>query len=336
MLEKKKKKKQEVVEMFKREIPGVYDRMINMCQPTNKRYNVAVTKVLGKYMEAIIVDTEKTARKCIQMLKDQKKLEVETFLPLDYLQAKPLKERLRTIQSPKGVHLIYDVLRFDPPDIERAVLFATNNALVCETPEDAMKVAYEMDRSRYDALALDVTFYQKSGIISGGSHDLARKAKCWDGKHMNTLKLQKEKLNEELKDVTKKTRKQSELTTIESQIKGIENRLKYSKNDLSTSDETIRDYDRWMNDLQKELDLIGQNKQNKKKLVDEMEEDTSKARRDVASLAKDIASLSHQIQSIENKIDTKRNERLNILRQCKMDDIQIPIVGKGRFIRHVG
>lgn len=38
-----------------------------MCQPTHKRYNVAVTKVLGKYMEAIIVDTEKTARRCIQV-----------------------------------------------------------------------------------------------------------------------------------------------------------------------------------------------------------------------------------------------------------------------------
>lgn len=349
--------------------------------------------------------------------------------------------------------MIYDVLRFDPPDIERAVLFATNNALVCETPEDAMKVAYEMDRSRYDALALDGTFYQKSGIISGGSHDLARKAKRWDEKHMNTLKLQKEKLNEELKEVTKKTRKQGELTTIESQIKGIENRLKYGKNDLATSEKTIRDYDRWMSDLQKELDLIGPNiseierrmmnrdakiqeikgkmntvedeyfksfckkigvanirqyedrelvmqqerdkrlaefeqqidrintnldferskdtsknvqrweravqddedsleslkqaekryrdeiekdkekieilkldKQNKKKMVDEMEEETGKARRDVASLAKDIASLSHQISSSENKIETKRNERLNLMRQCKMDDIQIPLL----------
>lgn len=86
----RRKKKQEVVELFKREVPGVYDRMINMCQPTHKRYNVAVTKVLGKYMEAIIVDTEKTARRCIQILKEQM-LEVETFLPLDYLQTKPLK-----------------------------------------------------------------------------------------------------------------------------------------------------------------------------------------------------------------------------------------------------
>lgn len=48
------------------------------------------------------------------------------------------------------VKLVYDVLKFDPPEIEKAVLFATNNALICETPEDAMKVAYEIDRSRYD------------------------------------------------------------------------------------------------------------------------------------------------------------------------------------------
>lgn len=56
----------------------------------------------------------------------------------------------RDIREPKQVKLVYDVLKFDPPEIEKAVLFATNNALVCETPDDAMKVAYEIDRSRYD------------------------------------------------------------------------------------------------------------------------------------------------------------------------------------------
>uniref|UniRef100_A0A1B0D6M0 Structural maintenance of chromosomes protein n=1 Tax=Phlebotomus papatasi TaxID=29031 RepID=A0A1B0D6M0_PHLPP len=252
----RRRKKEEVVELFKKEVPGVYDRMINMCQPIHKRYNVAITKVLGKYMEAIIVDTEKTARRCIQILKEQM-LEVETFLPLDYLQAKPLKERLRNISEPRNVRLVYDVLKFDPPQIERAVLFATNNALVCETPEDAMKVAYEMDRSRYDALALDGTFYQKSGIISGGSHDLARKAKRWDDKHMAQLKAQKEKLNEEMKELQKKSRKQGELTTVESQIKGLENRLKYSKNDLDASNKSMDDYDRKLAKLDAELAAIG-------------------------------------------------------------------------------
>lgn len=230
--------------------------MINMCQPTHKRYNVAVTKVLGKYMEAIIVDTEKTARRCIQILKEQM-LDVETFLPLDYLQVKPLKERLRNINEPKNVKLVFDVLKFDPPEIERAVLFATNNALVCETPEDAMKVAYELDRSRYDALALDGTFYQKSGIISGGSHDLARKAKRWDEKHMAQLKMQKEKLNEEMKELVKKSRKQSELATVESQIKGLENRLKYSKVDLENAKKSILEYDRKISELNLVLDDFG-------------------------------------------------------------------------------
>merc|ERR1719394_417767 len=173
----RRKKKQEIVENFKRLFPGVYDRLINMSNPIHKKYNVAITKQLGRYMEAIVVDTEQTARQCIQYLKDQM-LEPETFLPLDYIQAKPLKERLRNISNPKGVKLLYDVLQYEPAEIKRAVLFVTNNALVCETPEDAMKVAYEMeDGQRYDAVALDGTFYQKSGIISGGSVDLARKAK---------------------------------------------------------------------------------------------------------------------------------------------------------------
>lgn len=145
----RRKKKQEIVERFKSNYPGVYDRMINMCQPTHKRYNVAITKVLGKFMEAIVVDSEDTARQCIKYLKEQM-LEPETFLPVSYLQLKQVKERLRNITEPKGVKLLFDVLQFDPQAISRAVMFVTNNALVCETPEDAMKVAYELGGSRYD------------------------------------------------------------------------------------------------------------------------------------------------------------------------------------------
>lgn len=44
-----------------------------------------MTKVLGKNMDAIIVDSEKTGRDCIQYIKEQRG-EPETFLPLDYLE----------------------------------------------------------------------------------------------------------------------------------------------------------------------------------------------------------------------------------------------------------
>ena len=69
--------------------------MTNICQPINSRYHTAMIVVFGeKYMNSIIVDTEKTAMDCIQYIKE-KMWEPETFLPLDSIQVKPLKERLR-------------------------------------------------------------------------------------------------------------------------------------------------------------------------------------------------------------------------------------------------
>lgn len=253
----RRKKRQELVENLKRSYDGVYDRLINMTQPIHKRYNVAVTKVLGKYMEAIVVDSEVTARKCIQYLKEHM-LEPETFLPIDYLQTKPLKERLRNIKDPKHVRLLFDVLSFEPPDIQRVVLFATNNALVCETPEDAMRVAYELDKThRHDCVALDGTFYQKSGIMSGGSLDLARKAKRWDEKQLSNLKQSKEKISDELREAMKKSRKESELNTVESQIKGLEVRLKYSITDKEKTLSQIKNLDNQLTDLKDKLDSFG-------------------------------------------------------------------------------
>merc|ERR1712223_1169097 len=253
----RRKKKQEIVENFKRLCPGVYDRMINMSQPIHKKYNVAITKQLGRYMEAIVVDTESTARQCIRYLKDQM-LEPETFLPLDYIQAKPLKERLRNITTPKGVKLLYDVLRYEPQDIKRAVLFVTNNALVCETPDDAMKVAYELEpNQRYDAVALDGTFYQKSGIISGGSVDLARKAKRWDDKQVSTLKSKKEQLTEELRQAMKDSRKESEIMTRQSQVSGLKTRLKYSIKDKEQTVKRITELEKELKKMKEEFSEFG-------------------------------------------------------------------------------
>ena len=38
--------------------------------------------------------------------------------------------------------LVVDVIRYDPPSIKKALIFACGNALVCETVEDARKVAF--------------------------------------------------------------------------------------------------------------------------------------------------------------------------------------------------
>ena len=56
------------------------------------RYAVAITKVLNKNMDAIVVDTEKTGRDCIQYMKEQVRVfniklikTLDYFVPLIYL-----------------------------------------------------------------------------------------------------------------------------------------------------------------------------------------------------------------------------------------------------------
>lgn len=51
---------------------------------------------------------------------------------------------------------------------QRALLFACGNTLVCETVEEARKLAYS-GQERKKTISLDGTMFQKSGVISGGA-----------------------------------------------------------------------------------------------------------------------------------------------------------------------
>lgn len=245
-------KKAELLENLKRLFPGVHGRLIDLCEPSHKKYQIAITKCLGKYMDGIICDTQKTAKECIQYMKEQR-IEPETFLPLDYLDVKPVNEKLREIREPKNVKLVVDVIRYDPPSIKKALIFACGNALVCETVEDARKVAFG-GMERHKSVALDGTLFQKSGVISGGASDLKAKARRWDSKMLGQLKQRKEKLTMELKDMSKKKRKESELNTIRSQIKGLETRLRYSISDRdNTQNKSLMQNEKDLNNYREQV-----------------------------------------------------------------------------------
>uniref|UniRef100_H2ZU93 Structural maintenance of chromosomes protein n=1 Tax=Latimeria chalumnae TaxID=7897 RepID=H2ZU93_LATCH len=224
----RQQRKAEIMESIKRLYPGsVYGRLIDLCQPTQKKFQIAVTKVLGKNMDAIIVDSEKTGRDCIQYIKEQRG-EPETFLPLDYLEVKPTDEKLREL---RGAKLVIDVIRYEPQQIKKALQYACGNALVCENVEDARKIAFG-GHQRHKTVALDGTLFQKSGVISGGASDLKAKARRWDEKAVDKLKEKKERLTDELKEQMKAKRKEAELRQVQSQAHGLQMRLKYSQSDL--------------------------------------------------------------------------------------------------------
>ncbi|XP_010171274.1 structural maintenance of chromosomes protein 1B, partial [Antrostomus carolinensis] len=218
----------EILESLKRLYPdSVFGRLLDLCHPIHKKYQLAVTKVFSKYMTAIVVTTEKTARDCIQLLK-QERAEPETFLALDYLDVKPINEKLREI---KGAKLMVDVVQTPFAPLKKVIQFVSGNALVCETVKEAKQMAFD-GPVRLKTVALDGTLFLKSGVISGGSSDLRFKARCWDDKEMNKMKERRDSLISELKDLMKIKRKEADLKQLRAQCHGIQTRLKYSQSEL--------------------------------------------------------------------------------------------------------
>ncbi|XP_047596352.1 structural maintenance of chromosomes protein 1B isoform X2 [Lutra lutra] len=224
----RQQRRAEVLEHLKRLYPdSVFGRLLDLCHPIHKKYQLAVTKLFGRYMVAIVVASEKVARDCIRFLKEER-AEPETFLALDYLDIKPINERLREI---KGCKMVIDVIKTQFPQLKKVIQFVCGNGLVCETVEEARHIAFGGPERR-KTVALDGTLFLKSGVISGGSSDLRYKARCWDEKEIKTLRDRRTQLIQELKDLMKILRKEADLKQIQTLVQGTHTRLKYSQSEL--------------------------------------------------------------------------------------------------------
>lgn len=80
----------------------------------------------------------------VQYLKEQR-LQPQTFIPLQSVRVKPIQEKLRTLGG--TAKLIYDVIQFDPA-LERAMLYAVGNTLVCDRLDEAKRLAWGGERHK--------------------------------------------------------------------------------------------------------------------------------------------------------------------------------------------
>ncbi|TRY54525.1 hypothetical protein DNTS_033392 [Danionella cerebrum] len=160
---RRQKKRDEVLETLRRLYPtAVYGRLVDLCQPIHKKYQLAVTKVFGKNMNAVVVTSASMAHDCIQFLKEER-AEPETFLPIDYIDVPLLNERLREIQ---GAKMVVDVVQCaqNAPQLKRVIQFVCGNSLVSETVKDARRIAFD-GNERLQTVALDGTLFRKSGAL---------------------------------------------------------------------------------------------------------------------------------------------------------------------------
>lgn len=272
--------------------PGVHGRLLDLCKPTQRKYELAIATALGRNAEAVVVNHEKTAVECIEYLRNQRAGQA-TFIPLDTIQTKPINDRLRSL-SPQA-RLAIDVIQYAPV-IERAVSYACGNAMICDTLDVARNICYERAQ-RVKAVTLDGTIIHKTGMITGGP-SMQETVKKWDDQELQGVQRERDRCMSELKEL------QQQKYVLEE-----EDELVASVTRAQASLQSIRaeqaDVMRQTQDAQSECAAIISQKKKTQDMIDKLNEDMSQ-------LKSQMSDIEHTIHAADDDIFTEFCERIGV------------------------
>ncbi|MCJ1420709.1 Structural maintenance of chromosomes protein 1 [Xylographa parallela] len=274
---------------MKRIFPGVRGRVSELCKPKQKKYADAVSTVLGRHFDAVVVDDEKTAKECIQFLRDQHRGQA-TFIPLDTIQVQATNSNLKGMH--RGTRMALDTIDYDKA-VDRAMSYACGNAIVCDDLAIAKYMCYEKGIEA-KAVTLDGTVIHKGGLMTGGRG--REQGRRWEDTEVDNLRKLAEKLQRDLAAVPDTRRNATEEETLHGELTGLEQKLAYAR-------EEAKAHERNLVSKQKELSHTEQ----------ELAEASPKYRgklQEFEALKEDLESYQDAVGNVEDEVFAEFCERL--------------------------
>ncbi|KAI0563580.1 Structural maintenance of chromosomes protein [Gracilaria domingensis] len=211
----------DAVQRMKSLFPGVHGRLSDLCQPIQARYREAVAISFGKQMDAVVIDNKQTGAECVRFLKDNR-VGVISFIPLEDVRPQPLDESLRRLGG--TVRLTFDVVKYR--DIyEKAVLYAAGNSIICDTLDEARRLAYE-GRRKVKVCTLDGTLISTAGFMTGGmGRGDASATRKWNRGEIERLKQKRNQAQQELDALGSADSERQRAATLAEKIDDMNRRL---------------------------------------------------------------------------------------------------------------
>ena len=232
---------------MKRLFPGVKGRVSELCKPKQKKYGEAVSTMLGRMFDAVVVDDEKTGRECIQWLREQRRAPM-TFLPLDTIQVKPINSSLKGMH--RGIRMAIDTIDFDK-SVDRVMSSVCGNTIVCDDLATAKFMCYEKGVEA-KAVTLDGTVIHKGGLMTGG-RGRDQNGRRWEDTEVDNLRKLAEKLRSELAALPEGRRNATEEETLQGELTGLEQKLTYAKDEAKAHERNLLSKQRELAHAQREL-----------------------------------------------------------------------------------
>ena len=224
-----------------------------------------------------VVDTRATGIECIKYLRENR-IGTATFLPLDRVQvpSRESTERIRARLAQDGrFRLAADVITCDPA-IQKAVLYAVDNTVVCDKLDSARQLCFGNDYNHrrggpnsnqspsIKAVTLDGSVISKAGTMTGGvTNEDSNKAGRWDDQAMEDMQKKKEKLETERNDLDRSqaTGRQSigrsnRIEELRNNYDSLNNRAEYSKSDMEFTRKSLAEKNTLLKSISRKIPQI--------------------------------------------------------------------------------
>lgn len=238
--DERERRLKETLSSLKRIFPGVYGRVVDLCTPATSRMSTAVLTVLGRNLDSVVIENEKTAIECIEYMRSQRAGQA-TFIPLDTIQVRAVPERLRNFT--RGARLAIDCIEYQPA-VERAMQHACGTAMICDTMDIARFICYEKGQE-VKAVTLDGTVIHRSGLITGGQGTSG--GRKFNDTDVQNLQRQRDTLVQQLKDLAATRPREKDDDGLLSNLAKLDAELTIAQDDLEAT--RLR-----LNGLRSELD----------------------------------------------------------------------------------
>lgn len=272
----------ELISTLKRIFPGVKGRVSDLCRPKQKKYAEAVSTVLGRHFDAIVVDKEKTAKECIQHLRDQRAGQA-TFIPLETIQVKAFHSNMKGVH--RGMRPAIETVDYEE-SVARAITYACGNAVVCDDLATAKYLCYERNLDA-KTVTLDGTVIHKGGLMTGGRGP-QQGSKRWEDSEVENLHKLKDKLMGDLSNLPKGHRRGTEEETLQGELVGLEQRLAYARDELRALERNLESKRGEYDFIKRQLEDLRPKYTERKETLEEFDQAVAETQESVSGIEDDI------------------------------------------------
>ncbi|KAJ4357306.1 Structural maintenance of chromosomes protein 1 [Didymosphaeria variabile] len=213
---------------------SVYGRYKDLIKPKQRKYDAAIGTLLGWHMDAVLVDTDKTARDCVQFLKEGK-LGQMSFLPLDSLTVQSVNQNLKGMHE--GMRLGIDCIDY-PPHLERAISSACGDSVICDTLKLAQHMCFER-KIGVKAVTLDGSVISKGNTMTGGTMHGSNQKQQWGDAEIEALRQNAQKYQTQIASLTRADAFDRDIDELQVELNDLDDQTRRLEDEIKTLDRNI-------------------------------------------------------------------------------------------------